>query len=265
MRFPVVGQVNSRIFIPFAIIVAGAILFLLRGITILNPVISPINKIFFQASNVFSSSPKDLGQPDLALENELLIEEVRNLKIENAVLRTQVEENELLRQQLNFTQNYQFNYVTAAILSRGIDRAFDQVIIDRGSADGIKPGMPVIFGDGLLLGKVAAVQKSISNIRLISDQLSKVAVSIQNNGQTVGVLEGSFGLSTKVELIPGDVEIEPGQIVVTSGLDPFVPAGLIVGEIERVEKKTNEFFQTAYVRPLVQLSEPSIVSVIVTE
>lgn len=175
---------------------------------------------------------------------------------------TQLElENNELRAQLQFLKNTA-HHVGATVIGRTLDPIGTSIIIDRGKADGIVPNRPVIVGNGYFIGKIARVDEHTAVVRLMSDFQSKTAATVDNRDKSLGVVEGGFGLTVRLNLIPQNEVIRPGDVIITSGLEPDVPRGLAIGIVEVVEKKPQEPFQQAIIKPSADLHALTVVSVI---
>ncbi len=181
------------------------------------------------------------------------------LRAENAKLRALAAENEALKAALGFSERYKDEGILARVVAETDADALKGVIIDRGADDGIAPGQPVVAGDGVLVGKVFETRARSATVILLSDSKSRVAVAIQNATDTIGVLEGDRGLSMGITLIPQTEKLSPGDVVVTSGIEPGIRRGLVVGVIEKVNKSTQDPFQSASVAPLRASAHPIFV------
>ena len=200
-----------------------------------------------------------------AVADEGLLMAMEELKIENAKLRALVAENESLKAALRFSERYRDAAVVARVVSESNDDALRALVIDRGSDDGLSEGQPVVVGDGILIGKLHDVHRRTSTVLLLSDSKSRLAVAIQNADDTIGVLEGDRGLSMWIGLIPQNAVLSPGDIVVTSGVEPGIRRGLAVGAIAKVSKNTQDPFQSADVQPFFSAIHPIFVQVLVPD
>jgi rod shape-determining protein MreC len=134
------------------------------------------------------------------------------------------------------------------------------VIINRGSNDGIQRGMPVVTNQGVV-GRVDAVIADAARIQLITDPASNVNVRLQN-AEVDASLIGSVTGDVTLDLIPRDVALQRGDLVLTSGLGGGYPPDLIVGQVVNVRKR-DDLFQQAAVQPVVDFNGLQIVLVIV--
>jgi rod shape-determining protein MreC len=135
------------------------------------------------------------------------------------------------------------------------------VIINRGSNDGILRGMPVVTDQGLI-GRVDAVIADAARVQLITDPASSVNVRLQN-AETEASLVGSLNGDVRLELIPQDIDIQRGDLVLTSGLGGGYPPDLIIGQVVNVRSRDFDLFQQATVQPVVDFNQLEIVLIIV--
>lgn len=143
-------------------------------------------------------------------------------------------------------------YVAAAVIGRDPNPFIQYIIIDKGSDDGIRHGMPVITEQGLV-GRVDAVTAGASRIQLIVDANSAVNVRIQST-QTNALLSGSLTGDINLQEVPQDVVIQSGELVLTSGLGGDYPADVLIGQVVTVRKSDTDLFQTASVQPAVDFT-----------
>jgi len=174
------------------------------------------------------------------------------------------EENEILRTQLNFFARNRYDHIGADVIGRTIDPLGTILTLNRGKSDGVYEGHPVMVGDGVFVGVVINTFDKSSFVRLINDNNSKVGATLLNKDRTIGLVEGGYGLGVRMNFIPQNELVSPGDIVVTSGLTDNIPRGLLIGTVEFVEKQPHEPFQQAVLNPLADLSYLTIVSVLQT-
>ncbi|MCX6745816.1 MAG: rod shape-determining protein MreC [Candidatus Parcubacteria bacterium] len=198
---------------------------------------------------------------NLKKENTLLKGQLDQLMYENSQLNSYKSENEKLRALLNYLPGNEFDYLVVKIIGKDINRA-NTLLINKGSADGIKVGYPVIVDNGVIIGKIIEVQDHLAEVLLLTDKLSQLAISSLNSNKTSGLANGEYGLSIKIDLIPQDVEIKEGDIIITSGKEENIPRGLVIGKVNRVISAANELFKSATINPLVDYEELLIASVI---
>ncbi len=250
-----------------AAIIAVPIL-LLAASGILRPVTDPATKLLLAAAAPAYAAGADLNRAfsrffaDDRDDVAALSAAVEKLRIENAKLRELAVENDGLKAALAFHERSSDAATLARVVSETDEDVFHGLVIDRGSEDGVKPGQAVVVGDGIIVGKIFEARRRTSSVLLLSDSKSRLAVAVQNAADTVGVLEGDRGLSTAIHLIPQTETLSPGDIIITSGIEPGVRRGLVVGTIEKVLKQTQDPFQSATVVPFSAASHPPFVQVL---
>jgi rod shape-determining protein MreC len=194
-------------------------------------------------------------------KNEELQQLVDQLIIENVRLREAEIENVTLREQLNFKQaNPSVELLSAQVIGRDPSNLAGYLIIDRGTAEGVAVGMPVLTNRGLV-GRVTEAELHSSKVLLITDPSSAVNALIQESRAT-GVVQGLVGQGLTIRYIQQTEEIKPGDLVLTSGLGGNFPTRLIIGQVTSVTKKDVELFQEATVRPSVDFGRLEMVMVL---
>ncbi|MBI2411057.1 MAG: rod shape-determining protein MreC [Candidatus Kerfeldbacteria bacterium] len=187
---------------------------------------------------------------------------IQNLIIENAHLQTLVDEVHLLEEQNTFLQERSFQVVTARVTSRSTDQLSQTMVINRGSKQGIQTGLPVIVQNGLLVGMIREVQDYSAEVLLLTSFDARVSGLVQNDSQSPGIVTGAHNLTLEMDFIPQFDSVTSGQSVFTSGTDPFIPGGLVIGQIAEVKSDAGSLFQHASLESLFQPAEISIVSII---
>ena len=186
----------------------------------------------------------------------------QNLEVANTTLTNLEQENAELRKQLNFFNRREFTHVTAEVVGRNTDSLEKMIIINIGEDKGVQIGQPVIVGDGLLVGTVAKTEPHIAMVRLINDNQSKIGATILNRDNSLGVVEGGYGLSIRMNFIPRNETVLIGDKIITSGLEGTMPRGLLIGEVAVAENEAYQPFQQAVLTSATDLSKLFIVSVL---
>lgn len=262
--------INPRKIRKYPIIVLAVIILLVffHYINILKPVenviikiFSPIERLFFATGSKIKNFYIEQSEcQNYLAENKILKEQIQNMTIENSELKVYRDENESLRRLMGFYEDFEHSYVISRIIAK--DPVNPNIfIINKGEKDNIEIGMPVIADQGFIIGKIIETNKNNSRFLLLTDNLSAIAATIQNKDKTIGVVEGEYGLSIRMNYIPLNEEVAEGDIVITSGLEQNIPKGLILGTIEKVEMSEDELFRQAYISSLVNLEKIEIVTV----
>lgn len=182
----------------------------------------------------------------LQKENELLARKLEESK-------TLVYENDRLKELLNFRKNSPYTTIPAQVIGRDPTNWSNSIIIDKGSASGIRANMAVISVRGLV-GRVLELGRRSAKILLITDPNSKVGAIVQRNGQG-GIVTGRPDGKCKMIYIALDSDVRAGDTVVTAGFGTIFPKGILIGEIVRVEREPGRLYKCALVRPAQEMSK----------
>lgn len=118
--------------------------------------------------------------------------------------------------------------VAARVVSTGLGAAAAALVIDRGGAAGIRPGMPVVAAGGLV-GRVVEVAAGHSTVLPLTAAASAVGVRA---GSAAGVAQGHDAATLRLDLLDPSAPVQSGDPAVTAGLrHSRFPAGLPVGRV----------------------------------
>lgn len=203
-------------------------------------------------------------------ESEELINSLKSQLEKNTINQAKIEilkeENEKLRNYFNWQKEKDYSLVLANIVSRefnfGLNTQEQNLIIDKGEKDDLVVGLAVINENGAVVGKITAVKEASAQICLITSQNCRLAATILNQAKSIGLTDGELGLTISLNMIPQTEEIESGDIVISSGLSEYIPRGLVIGKVNRVEKKSNEIWQEAVIEPAVSFNNLNILAVV---
>jgi rod shape-determining protein MreC len=134
------------------------------------------------------------------------------------------------------------------------------LIFDRGSDDGVTKNMPVVTGDGLV-GRVVEVTSTACKVQPITDPASAIAARLLSTREQ-GVVEGQLGGGLEMRFITQQTRVEPGEVVLTSGLGGAYPPGIVIGAVSAVQRLDYEVLQQAEVVPAVDSTRLEIVLII---
>jgi len=177
-------------------------------------------------------------------------EDARTKLAQQAVRANQVEslaiENARLRKLLELRERLTSPSQAAEVLYDAADPYTRKVIIDKGMAQGIQEGSPVIDESGVL-GQVTRVHPLISEVTLITDRDQAIPVLNTRTGARSVAYGDPTGRSGGLELrfMANNADVQPGDILTTSGVDGVYPSGLPVAKVDNVERKTDTFARIA--------------------
>jgi rod shape-determining protein MreC len=160
-----------------------------------------------------------------------------------------------------------YKEMTGRVIARSPTVWHSAVIIDLGSDDGVHVDDPVLNGDGLV-GRVASVEGSSSQVTLITDHASAVSAKVVPSG-VQGVIRPDLGDPEDLilDFIDSTEKIGVGQAVVTSGwraegLASLFPPDIPVGEVTRASIVEQEASQQVRLRPYADLANLDLVQVL---
>jgi len=264
MKFPISPSLKTIILTLIAIgLIALALGGYLTSISrvALNPFVAIQTWIStrFQAIQDFIQSPSDVSR--LRQDNTRLEAEVARLQAQVIDLQQQVRETQMLSTLLGFVRaNPENEYVSASVIGVDTSPFLRYVIINRGSDDGLRRGMPVVTHQGLV-GRIASVLPNAARVQLVTDSSSSINVQLQKSGAEA-TLNGSLTGDLLLQSIPQDAKVDIGDVIITSGLGGDYPSDLIVGQVSGVRRRPSELFQTASVQPVVDFTALNVVLVI---
>ncbi len=158
-------------------------------------------------------------------------------------------ENERLRRLLDFRPRIREDVVAARVIARDALGASRSFVIDRGTNDGVQRGAAVLAPDGVV-GHVFLAGRSASRVLLVTDHNSGVDAIVQRT-RARGIVEGRIGGGCGLKFVKRTESLEPGDLIITSGVDDIFPKGLPIGRITEIDKRGPGLFQYAYVEPTV--------------
>ena len=205
------------------------------------------------------TAPQDttrLRQRNIDLEAE-----VSRLQAQIIELQQQLSETKILSALVEFARaNPENRYQAAAVVAVDPSPFLQYVIINKGSDQGLRRGMPVVTAQGLV-GRVTAVTAGASRVQLITDPATVVNVRIEPTGAQA-VLKGSLTGDISLDNIPQTVDVGPGDLILTSGLGGGFPSDILIGQVVGIRSRDQDLFQRATVQTVVDFSQLEIVLVI---
>lgn len=252
----------------FILVAAGLIALALGGYLtplsriLINPLVAVQTWIAtrYQAVQEIATAPQDTAQ--LRQRNSELEAEVARLQTQIIELQEQLSETNVLSALVEFARaNPENRYQAAAVIARDPSPFLQYVIINRGSDDGLRRGMPVVTQKGLI-GRIAAVTAGASRVQLITDPGSTVNVRLEPSGAQA-ILQGQITGEIILDMIPQGANVQAGDLVLTSGLGGGYPANILIGQVASIRSRDQDIFQRASVQAVADFSQINIVLVIV--
>ncbi len=123
-----------------------------------------------------------------------------------------------------------------------------RLVFNKGSKDGIAPGMPVI-DEGGVVGQVIRVTPMSSEAAVLTDEVVSIPVQLLRNGLRLIAFGSSTPGKVEVRYFAADADIQKGDLMVTSGVGGVFPPGLPVARIDDVQRNSASGFARAEAIP----------------
>ncbi len=192
---------------------------------------------------------------DYFASQEKLLRENQDLRLKVLEQSAAAQEAKLLRSEeehlLSMSpgkNRYAGNAMVAEVLYTARNPFTRKIVVDKGLTHGVKAGMPVIDGTGVV-GQITSVGTFTSEVTLVTEKDQSVPVMIVRNGlRAIAVGSGKEG-SIDVPFMPVSADVQNGDLFVTSGIDGTYPPGLTVAQVTSVEKNAAYVFAKIVARP----------------
>jgi rod shape-determining protein MreC len=189
------------------------------------------------------------------------------LAAENARLREiVVQQQKLLLEnrlsKIDSTKLKSFTYTSAKVVNNSVSLSKNYITINKGSDDGVAPGMAVISGKGIV-GTVKTVSRHFSvviSILNVNEQVSSLLKS--ENYLSTSQWDGIDPQFVDLKYVPRHVKLHTGDTIVTSGYNAVFPEGILVGVVTEFDLKKEALFYDVRVKLAQDFAQLSYVDVI---
>ncbi len=193
-------------------------------------------------------------------ERNALLAERAQLHTQLNSTRDQLRENIELRALLRLQRRPGQQVIHAAQLYQGHDWFAQKIILDQGSRAGLRSGLPVVDASGLL-GQLSRVYAGSSEILLVSSPEQLTPVVIERSGLR-GLVAGRGHGQLELRYMPTHADIQPGDRLLTSGIDRVYPAGIPVARVARISRPQSSPYLRVECVPLAGLDRARTVLVL---
>lgn len=192
-------------------------------------------------------SRRQLLEENTRLRNQQLLYEARLLRLD-ALERENISLRELLMSSYEVTESV----LIAELMEVNLDPAVHLIQINKGSRTGVYIGQPVLDAHGVV-GQVDQVTPVSATVRLITDPSHAIPVQVNRNG--IRAIANGIGDLSRLELVnvPNNADVEPGDLLVTSGFGGRFPFGYPVGRVDSVVIEPGHPFARISVTPTAAL------------
>jgi rod shape-determining protein MreC len=199
----------------------------------------------------------------VAKENEeLKLALSKAIEKNNECIETELS-NQRFRTFLNFQKTMTNDIIAAQVIGKDPSPWFKSLIVDKGFADGVKKGLPVIIPEGAA-GQIIEVTKYYSKVLLLIDRNSAID-SLAQRTRARGIIRGSSDGRFFFQYVLRKYEIQEGDTVISSGLDGVFPKGLRVGQVQSITQKNSGIFQEVVVIPFVDFEKLEEVMIVLPD
>ncbi len=235
------------------------------GFTVMSSMQKSVSYVVNGVVNTFDSV-KNIAT--LKRQNEELQQKLENyefLQRNNTEVR---KENERLRKELDFSNDYEYDTIIAQIIGRNPDSLYSGITINKGSNSGIRKGMPVIAvqdGNVGVVGKIVTVGLGASIIMPVFDSQCNISARIQNT-RDIGIVSGNgsddIPLSMKYIRKRAQGDFNFGDIVVTSGENDNYMRDVPIGTISSIKVLDYDSSLDIDLEPMLDFARLEIVQVV---
>ena len=221
---------------------------------------SPLITLTNDSINFFANF-QSLSKSKALLEAEInqLNIQVDSLSIENQMKNYLVTENDNLRKITLLSKKYSPKKTyPAEIISPTIRGRAQIITVNKGKKDGIRQGMPVVNRLGLVGQIYSTYDQTSEVVPLLSKKFAVNA--LQDNGQNHVIIYGDTEFLV-IPFFPASIEVSPGDIFVTSGLDNLYPSGINIGKVVDVSSEDKQF-NKILLKPATFSSQFSLITIL---
>jgi rod shape-determining protein MreC len=218
-----------------------------QGITL---VVAPLQKISTQTITRLRSGIHTVATlGSLKSENQALRSQVAAMRLEAQRLSEQALENTQLREQLGYRQRQKWKFLPGEIIGRDPASWLETVVVNLGSANGVRLGAGVITPEGVA-GRVADVQLYSCTVMLLPHVQSSVAGMVERS-RVPGTVKGMGRRWLSMMHVAGGDDVRVGDSVVTSNVSSIFPPGLQLGEVTQASPSENGLMLFIRIKPRV--------------
>ena len=233
---------------------------------------------YLRLSRVSSSRLSDLSllsysRRELAEKLEALQEQNRDLALQAALAGSLLQENADLRRKAGYVPPPEWRALRAEVVKRDPMKWRERFTLDRGEADGVTSGAAVIDigadGRAQFIGVIERVGRHTSTVMTLYSGVLRISARVGQ--RSVGFVNAASSPRgdgrVPIGYLPGGVHYICGDVVVTTGFERGIPAGLVIGELDSVEDSGAEFsgrpYRSGRIRPAADLDHVRLVIVTV--
>ena len=208
-----------------------------------NVIASPFRSAYTAVADWFNDK-QSYYQDNTALKEENAALKKQLAEMEAAIRQAEKDsaENERLKQLLGLQSqrpDLTSDLQAAMITEHTVTNWTSSLTIDKGTRHGLEVNDCVISETGAFVGLVSEVGTNWATILTLVDTDTSLGAQVFRSGD-LGLAQGNFSLMgenrLRLEYLPADCSLLGGDLVVTSGLGGYYPAGLVIGSVTEVQQ-----------------------------
>jgi rod shape-determining protein MreC len=197
-------------------------------------------------------------------KSESQSKEIENLRLMANQVEALESENSHLKKLLQLQHKSTYKSLAAEIIFNPSNPSSQKVIVNRGSADLIKLGMPVSTVDGLM-GQVVRVFENSSEVALLQDKDFSIPVLVERNGLRAVLFGVGRAEPLELRFVTNLADLDVGDYLITSGIDGTYPAGIPVAMISKIDRSSESSGATISCKPLARIDHYQYLNILLYE
>jgi rod shape-determining protein MreC len=194
--------------------------------------------------------------------------ENQQLKTQLGALRLRMQEQQAsarraaqLEKLLELRQQTSLKTLAANVVAGDATGLFKTIVVDKGSAAGLRKDLPVLAPEGVIGRIVDQPPLYAAKVQLLIDREAGAGAMIERSGAGGVVVGRHEDPPLRMEYVSNLADVKQGDRVLTSGIDGIYPRGFLIGTVERVAKGSG-LYKTIEVRPAVDFASLGSVLVV---
>lgn len=260
---------NTRLNLLFTSIVVCGVLIGVSASGVLGPIenilatpLEWLSGVFTRVGTTISGSTENTRDyQELLAYVEQLEEAFADVQTEVVELREKANDYDRLARLVDYASSFDNRETIAAdVVARETISSLRTIVINRGTRDNVRRGMPVVTENGLV-GRVIGVGPNAARVMLVNSEASSISGRLQTSREE-GTVSGLPGGTMRMSMLPPNANVQVGDLVLTSGLGGNLPPDLVIGQVDSTRQFESATEQTAEVRSLIDFDRLEIVLVI---
>lgn len=227
-----------------------------------SPAVNSFKSFIFGSFSTLTSVISDvILMSDLRNENEELRRKNAELMIEVNSLREYGLENETYKKMLELKDTTKYSLIISRIIAKSFSVSQGTITIDKGRGEGIRSGMPVVNGDGLI-GIVTEVSEGYSLVKTLKNVHLKLVIRNERS-RSEGILKWT-GEYLTVTNLPKTADVRQGDRIVTSDISSVIHIPLFIGHVSKIINPESGYFNDLIITSGVNFSSIKSVFIVKT-